>query len=118
MRLEKIGKWAFVAGVLIAILSGFVDFNGLTTILIVLGLIVGILNITAKEAEKFLVAAVALLIIGTAGISALFSSGGLVGTTQAILNNFVSFVSAAALVVALKAIVMMGEGEEKKVGSQ
>ena len=112
--MSSFGRWAFVLGVLIAFLAGFVEWTWMTTVIIVLGLIVGFLNIAAEEVEKFLVAAVALLIIGTAGISALFSSGGLAGTTQAILNNFVSFVAAAALVVALKTILTVESGREGK----
>ena len=112
--MASFGRWAFVLGVLIAFLAGFVEWNWMVTALIVLGLIVGFLNISAEESEKFLVATVALLIIGTAGISALFSTGGLAGTTQAILNNFVSFVAAAALVVALKTVLTVETNGKKK----
>lgn len=112
--MEGFGRWAFVLGVLISFLAGFIEWTWMITVLIGLGLIVGFLNISAKETERFLIAAVALLIIGTAGISALFSNGGLAGTTQAILNNFVSFVAAAALVVALKTVLTLESNKDKK----
>lgn len=112
--MESFGKWAFVLGVLIAFLAGFVEWSWMISVLVGLGLIVGFLNISTQESERFLIATVALLIIGTAGISALFSTGSLAGTTQAILNNFVSFVAAAALVVALKTILTVESNGNKK----
>jgi len=108
----KVGKWTFTIGILLAVLAGFIDWAAIPVILIVLGLIVGFLNIDEKEAERFLVAAIALLIIGTASISSLFTSGRFAGQTQLILNNFISFVSASALVVALKTVVTLGEKDK------
>jgi hypothetical protein len=67
------------------------------------------LNIDSREAPKFLIASIALLAIGTASISSLFTTGRFSGQTQLVLNDFISFVSAAALVVALKTIVSLGE---------
>jgi hypothetical protein len=111
--MRKVGKWAFVFGILVSILAAFIDWGAIPTILVALGLIVGFLNIAEKEAEKFLIAAIALLIIGTASFSALIVSGAFASTTQAILNNFTAFVAAAALVVALKVIVNLGENPKK-----
>lgn len=105
----KVGKWTFTIGILLSILSGFVDWGGIPIILIVLGLVVGFLNIDEKEAPRFLIASIALLVIGTASISTLFTTGKFAGQTQLVLNDFISFVSAAALVVALKTIVTLGE---------
>lgn len=105
----KVGRWTFTAGIILAILSGFIDWGGIPIILIVLGLIVGFLNIGEKEAQRFLVAAIALLMIGTASISALFTTGRFAGQTQMILSDFISFVSAAALVVAIKTVITLGE---------
>lgn len=111
--MQKIGKWAFVLGTLVSVLSGFVSWDLTVIVLIALGLIVGFLNISEKEAEKFLIAAISLLIIGTASFSVILLNGS-AGTTQAILNNFVSFVSAAALVVALKTVLTLGENLDQK----
>jgi len=114
---NRIGKWAFLVGVLIAIFSGLLYYQAAyiwSIIIIALGLIVGFLNIHEKEAEKFLIATVALLIIGTVSVNSLFASGSFAGQIQAILNNFISFVSSAALVVALKTVVSLGSDEEAK----
>jgi len=100
----KLGHWAFMVGILIAIIAGLVPAWQTATIvwvLVILGLIVGLLNITAKETVEFLVATIALVLIGTAGIQTLPALGGIV---TAILKNIVAFVSPAALIVSLKAI--------------
>lgn len=110
----KIGKWAFIVGILIAIFSSFIVTSYTTTLLIGLGLVVGFLNISEKEVEKFLIATIAMLVIGTTSFSALIVSGSYSGNVQVILNNFVSFVSAAAIVVALKTVTSLGDDDSKK----
>ncbi len=104
---ELIGKWAFLIGLIIAVVAGFII--GYTTpillVLFILGLIVGFLNITDKDLVKFLVAAIALLALGVSSISALSVLDVVSVYLNNILGNFISFVSAAALVVAIKAII-------------
>ncbi|MFH1854839.1 MAG: hypothetical protein ABH810_00265 [bacterium] len=103
-------KWLFIAGVLVAILLAFFELSYSAILLVILGLVVGFLNINEKEAEKFLVATTALLIIGTASFSVILLNGAdFAGTIQMVLNNFVSFVASAAFVVALKTIVGISE---------
>ena len=98
---HKISHWIFLIGILVAIIAGFVDIPYLAIILIVAGLIVGLLNITAGEVHEFLTASIALLLVGAAGLGAV----ALVGVTvESILQNLVVFVAPAALVVALKSI--------------
>lgn len=101
---SRLGHWAFIVGIIIAVIAGLVPAWNTPTvmwILVILGLIVGLLNITAKETVEFLVATIALVLIGTAGIQTLPALGGIV---TAILENIVAFVAPAALVVALKAV--------------
>ncbi|KHO45192.1 MAG: hypothetical protein QS98_C0012G0032 [archaeon GW2011_AR3] len=103
--MEKLGHVAFIIGVLIAILSGlltkFVPADILMWILVALGLIVGFLNVTEKESTAFLVATIALMSVGGAGLNAFASVGSMI---EGILKNLVAFVAPAALVVALKAV--------------
>lgn len=108
------GHYAFIAGIVVAILAGI--FGGAmnvaytAVILVLLGLLVGILNVTRKEVVPFLVAAIALMTVGTAGLSSMTSLLGAVLSFDlgeyiaAILTNFVAFVAPAALVVAIKAV--------------
>ena len=85
MTLEVIAKYAFMAFALIAIIMGFVvgymaydkhpdgfddpdvaDIHGyIMLIMLILGLIVGLVSITAKEVAPFLLAAIALIVTGT-----------------------------------------------------
>lgn len=99
---EVIGKWAFLIGLVVAVLVGFVVVPYSALILLVLGLIVGLLNVAAKETTQFLVAAIALMAGATATITVVPAVGTVL---QTILTAFVSFVAAAALVVAVKAII-------------
>jgi hypothetical protein len=103
--LAKVGTYAFLLGVLIAIGTAFVpslvSTGTATALLVVLGLLVGFLNVTQKETVPFLVAALALGL----GSSAKFSTLQTVGTyLDAIMANMVTFVAPAAVIVALKAV--------------
>ena len=107
---NKMGQWAFIIGVVIAVVIGMFssslsgDIKGwLILLLVVLGLVVGLLNVTEHESTPFLIASAALLLTGTAGdtLSIIPKIGGyLAGIVQAIAV----FVTPAAIVVALKSI--------------
>ena len=104
----KYGEWAFLAGALLAILLGLLQGGnmvqaspGMTLLLVVLGIVVGLLTVTSKETDSFLIASVALLLVGSAGLTNLGTLGNLVA---AVLANIRSFVAPAALVVALLAV--------------
>ena len=108
MELDLIGKWAFIIGIVIAILAAFVTAIATTTILLVLfilGLIVGLLNIDRKNTTEFLIAVVALLMVGSLGALSIGQLVTPIGYLQEILGNFTAFVAAAALVVSIKAVV-------------
>ena len=101
----KVGHYSFLAGVALAIIAGLVtglvEDSIVTLILVILGVIVGFMNITAKETTEFLVAAIALIIAGSAQLTGIPAIGQFLA---AILGNIVVFVSPAAIVVALKAV--------------
>ena len=101
MQWPKIGHWIFLIGILVAIIAGFVAIPYLATVLIVAGLVVGVLNITSGEVQEFLIASIALLAVGAAGLGTVALVGRVV---ESILKNMVVFVAPAALVVALKSI--------------
>jgi len=107
--LEKmIGKWAFIVGVIVAIVAGLVPtlpVKVVMWILVVLGLVVGFLNVGDKESTPFLIATIALMTVGAAGLAAIPTIGTYIG---AILVNIIAFVSPAALIVALKEVYNLG----------
>ena len=103
MDLVKVGHWAFFLGLLLSIIAGFGgEIPSLTPILIILGLIIGLLNVSEKESTPFLVAVVAFLLVGLAGLETLKFTEWLVP----ILNNIIAFVAPAGLIVAIKQILM------------
>ncbi|MDP2648071.1 MAG: hypothetical protein Q8P35_02420 [Candidatus Yanofskybacteria bacterium] len=108
MDLTRIGRWAFLGGIVLAILAGFVAVPNLAVSLFVLGLIVGFLNIKEKESHRFLVAVITLLLVGVASLE----FGKLAPVIIPALNSFIAFVSAAGLVVAIKQVWVTGQPNE------
>lgn len=107
MKMEKVGELAFLAVVVIAVLAGLLQASSawVTVLLVVLGLVVGLLNVSEKETAPFLIAAIALVVAGTASFSSIDSAiTGLGSVIDAILNNISTFVAPAAVLVALKAV--------------
>ncbi|MBN2421032.1 hypothetical protein JXB27_02015 [Candidatus Woesearchaeota archaeon] len=110
---KSLTDWAFLIGAVVSILvgigaalqAGYASNKWIPVILVVLGLIVGLVNVTAKEVVGFLVAAIALLAFGSGGLSTLDTLipklGTLLGSS---VQAFSFFVGAAAVVVALKAV--------------
>jgi hypothetical protein len=100
--MEKIGKYAFIAGLVICALAG----AGLTQswvpwVLAVLGLAVGFLNVADKEVQTFLLAAIGLILSASAIVMLPFVGG----TLTTILAYLVVFIAPAVLVVALKGLL-------------
>lgn len=96
-----VGKWAFIIGLMIAVLAGFgIGWAWFGWVLAVLGLIAGFLNVTADETQRFLLAAIALL-MSAAAINQIPYIGHY-GTQ--ILGNLSIFIAAAILVVALRSL--------------
>ena len=65
-----LGKWAFLVGVLLAIVLGF--FGPITSlwgmrVLVIVGIIVGLFNVTSKEVMPFLMSGAVLIIASALG---------------------------------------------------
>ena len=98
-ELDKIGHFLFLIGIIVAVLGGLViaENTMLTLVLVLIGIIVGLLNITAKEATPFLVAAIALVV--SAGALQVIP---MIGTYLIeILKYIIALVGPAATIVAL-----------------
>ena len=125
---KKIGAWAFMIGFTIAILAGLVAALGavgaidvgvnanslLLGVMALIGLIVGIVNISDKEAINFLIGAIAIT-AASGALSALANFGSgvmIVGDVTNFVAVFISslmdmvvmFVAPAAIIVGLKVI--------------
>jgi hypothetical protein len=108
MLLQRIGGWAFIVGVIVAVVLPI--FTGLsvwlTSLLIVLGLVIGFLNIGAAETQTFLLAALALVIVsGFSSTSGLIAQVGQIGPLLGrIFTSILLLVVPATIVVALRSI--------------
>ena len=103
--MKNIGPIAFIVGVLIALIVGAFQMGDVGLyVLIVLGIVVGLLNIQPDEIVKYMVSIVALL-FSAAELNKLFAvlPGGqvLIG----ILNALTAFLAAGAAIVALKTLL-------------
>jgi hypothetical protein len=116
---QKIGIYAFLLGIIIAVIVGLLATYaatslgattlGVTTaIVVVLGLIVGFLNISEKQITPFLIAVIALavsgVVAGTASLTYLNFIPTLGTLVANVVGNITMFVVPAGIVVAIKAI--------------
>ena len=110
--LSMIGFWAFIVGLIIAVVAGIImPQNGVIIIvLIILGIIIGFLNITAKEIMLFLVATIALVVVGNvfAPLTVL-DIGKVLGS---ILSYVATLMAPAAIIAAVKALWALGKPGE------
>ena len=99
--MAKIGKYAFILGLVIACVAGFVlQYSWVMWVLAVLGVAVGLLNVRKEETRAFLLAAIGLMLAATS-IQVVPYVGGIV---TRIVSNLVVFIAPAVLVVALKSL--------------
>lgn len=117
---DKYGEWAFLLGVILAVVVGLFSSQlgsniiGIVYgVLVLLGLVVGFLNIREKEINSFLIAAIALLLAANSWqpVTDIFTtimgevgSALIVNWIRGFFGALVAFISPAAFIVALKAI--------------
>ena len=104
MSMSQIGRYLFLGGVVLAVVTGLLGNLGipnLSTILVVLGAVVGFLNVSGAESRTFLIAGIAFL--ATAG--ALNGLPALGEHIAGVAANLSAFASPAVLIVALKSLL-------------
>ena len=106
-RENLIGAWAFLIGVILAVIIGLFKAqlgatasNAILAILVILGLVVGLLNVGDKDVNTFLLAGLALVIVSYMGSSAL----GVISQIGEILNALLIMFIPATVIVALKSV--------------
>ena len=126
MSYEEIAKYAFMIFAIVAIIAGLAvgymaydagtwagdvaDVHGyVMLVMLILGIVVGLVSITAKEVTPFLIAAIALIVTGiTADVWSPLQNVEVleilyyVGTT--ILWYFAAFAAPAAVIISMKSI--------------
>lgn len=105
-NMKMAGKWSFIGGLIIAVLASFIQgYPGVMALLLfLLGLAVGFLNVSEKDSQKFLLGAIAILVGGVATLNTVTVLGNVSSMLVSVMTNFVAFVGAATLVVAVKVI--------------
>ena len=120
-----VGGYAFMIGLIIAVLLGLIAGlmptvigsadAAIVLVLIILGLIVGLVNVKDEHINDFLVAVIAVAIIGVIPIQGISGMQSTLGTVLgSILQNIVVFAAPAALVLGLKQIWSLGYAIYKK----
>jgi hypothetical protein len=129
LRMEKIAHYAFMAFVIIAIVAGLAigawaysannnypagfyntDVSNANSyillIMLILGIIVGLVSITAKEVQPFLIATIALVVVSLTNVWGSLETihAILPYWATAILDYIVAFVAPAAVILAIKAV--------------
>lgn len=99
-RDNLIGSWAFLLGVVLALIFSIAVPITQTVmwILVVIGLVVGFLNVADKEVGPFLMSGAVLIIVSALGQGVLYTSPMLVRILDALLLIFVP----ATIIVAIK----------------
>lgn len=117
-RENLVGAWAFLIGVILAIIIGLLPALKVTlstaanstilALLVILGIIVGLLNVTNRDSGTFLLAAVSLVIVSFAGVSGLSDATILqipLGTiVKDLMGALLVLFTPAAIIVALKTV--------------
>jgi len=132
---EEIAKYAFMAFAIISIVAGLAigymawdsnpnypngfmspsdavaDANGtIMLIMLILGAIVGLISVTAKEVTPFLIAAIALLVIDKDIFAPLARLHDLLAYwSWGIISYIIAFAAPAAIIIAIKSVWAMAK---------
>jgi hypothetical protein len=112
-RENSLGAWSFLIGVILAIIIGvstsLISIPALTRfssqiygILIILGIIIGSVNVSAKDTQTFMIAGAVLVIVSGFGMESV--TGSLIGIG---LGDLVSSVFGALLVLFVPATIIV-----------
>jgi len=110
---NKIGKVLFMLGAGIAIVGGLIYPGGLnlalSVVLIALGMVVGLLNVTVIETKSFLLATVSLVVMSALG-GAVLNQVPVIGIyVEGVLLSIMTFILPAGIIVALKLVYRLAE---------
>jgi hypothetical protein len=117
--MSKVGVWSYIAGIIIAAIVGIVSIFGnaglpiwAVGLLAVLGVIVGLLNISDDEVQQFLLASIAF-VVASSGMAAVFGSfdNQVFDGLQVFMSAVAIFTAPGALVVAFKALYQVASDD-------
>jgi hypothetical protein len=114
---KKIGAYSFIVGVVIAIVLGIFSawikgsvIEILVSLLVLLGLIVGFLNLAGKQTAEFLTVGVILAVVSYVGGAASLGKVMWIGNyLVAIFSYIMAFVIPAVIVAGLKDVIRLAK---------
>ena len=118
---NSIGAWAFLIGVILAIVIGLAtslasiisipflvaNSKAIYAILVLLGLVVGFINVTGRDTQTFLIAGTVLVIVSKFGLESV--TGTLIGigvgdAVSSVFGALITLFAPATIIVALKTV--------------
>ena len=122
-RENSVGAWAFLIGVILAVLIGLsttlisipflVKYSAqIYAILVILGLIVGFMHTSGKDSQTFMLAGTALVIVSKFGMDSVTGSLIGIGIGDAVKSVFAALLALfvpATIIVALKTVFSMAK---------
>lgn len=115
---EEVGKYAYLVGVIVALIVGVLAsyipasaVGWLTSLIVVAGLIVGFMNVGAKEVKDFLLISTVLVIVaGLGGASTALGGVMYIGVfLDGVFTQLLAFVVPATVIVALKGVLELAK---------
>lgn len=126
MEMEQIAQYAFMVVVFVAIVAGLAygynewdyvehgadlwDTGWVMLLMVILGILIGLVSITAKEATPFLIATIALIVTGTMmdPFIAINKVAAPLGYMASWIVTFIAaFAAPAAVLISIKAVYAM-----------
>ncbi len=110
-RSHLLGSWSFLIGLVLAVILGL-GYDGLYAptlvwLVFLLGVVVGLLNITHDEMVPFMTAGVVLVLVSSLGSSAL---AGVSSVVSDVLKGVLTLFVPATIIVALKSVFVLARG--------
>jgi hypothetical protein len=106
-----VGGLAFFVGFILAVVGGIIarDNGGVVLALVILGILVAVLNITAKEVMPVMIAAIALIVAGGANIFNPLNNiwDGLGRSFNGIVTMLAVFMVPVAIISAIRAVIVL-----------
>ena len=117
--MNMVGNISFLVGIIVAFVTIFFNWGRTAdkvvfSLLILIGLVIGFVNISAKEAVPFMVAVVALVLLFSPFVSAVaqtFQLQGSLSMLGQLYSNLAALFVPAALLVALRTFVLTSKDE-------
>ena len=112
VQMHRFAHYTFLVGIALALVVGLFNdfFNSIfglhagqvyVTTFVLLGTIVGLINLSAKETMPFLIAALALMLAGIVNLNLVYGVGKIL---RPALSNIVVFVVPGAIILSIKTI--------------